>query len=868
MPEDLVATQYLAFILKKQIDTRLSPEIDLSRAVLSEMLGVNIDPIDFRVVCTALVDQGILKPLTGDPPPFHLTDGGYDIADHFSRQVPEETKKRVVAITLEYEHLPAEQRPVYLKELMTTIPVESRVLVRRATPTDASRFTVNTILIEGALTGSESKGVRYRLENAERLSFPVKIETVKERLLRNLAVSAPHWAVGWVNEDQTISVVASINLQEVYSYYQATLVRVNDSSAESLSPIQKDNVIEDIMLQELQNLAKAHGWEKERFHRVFFNFSARERRTESGVSFTQYPTMRVELFTLSRLANGANEWHLALVADPGWHQYLTAFDWVKSGNSFDALLHSAKQFGDEDSFQLLPEREPCSLEETTNELRITSPNDMIRVRLRYPERTVAVPAERVALRKDFQDFAIGEFLPRPPTAITPPERLGGCRSWLSRVVPSSIELDGIRFRVIDPCPNLSMLTSHTGGEHTWKLNPPKLLFYPQRQRDITTTDPRALFRFGPFSGPRLVRLACCILPSEFQEAQAYSFVDQLREAYASANLGGLDTRSCSFLYYSGTSVEDAQGGLSSLQYPYLSREVIVVVGSGEQGGVYGRGKDLVAAISHRPSQFCQQSTARRIAKGSYATAKGLALQTYLKTLKSGEVPWQLGETVSRKKTLFIGIGYSKNPESKEEVTSHASLSLSEGAGVRWMPLGFPMRPRRYFDPAVADTFIRFLKSEGGKYPGLERIVVLRRGEVYPREVDGVTTKLRELKVDWDLDFVGVTDSNIRVFQNATPPENPDSGLLLLLEENRCLLSVSALPNEEVPEGSVRLLELTRVIGSTPMSEIGREVYDQTFLCWGSPSKPPKVPLPLDIAEKVAELSLRVTRNEVLEHFPL
>lgn len=868
MPEDLVATQYLAFILKKQVDTRLAPENDLSRTALSEVLGVNIEFIDFRVVCTALVDQGILKPLTGDPPPLRLTDGGYDIADHYSRQIPEETKRRVVALTLEYERLPVEQRPAYLKELLATIPVESRVLVRRATPTDASRFTVNAILIEGTLTRSKFKVVRYKLENTERLNFPVKLESVKDKLLRDLAVSAPHWAVAWVDEDQTISVVASGDLQAAYSYYRAKLVRVTESSTDGLSPTQKDFVVEDVMLQGLRNFAKAHGWEKERLRRVFCDFSSRERQVESGMSFTQYPAMRVELLTLSRPASGVNEWRLALVADPGWHQYLTAFDWVKSGNSFEALIHAASLFGERDAFQLLPGLEPCSLDGTTDGLKLTSPDDMICVRLRFPEKVVSAPAERVALRRDFQDFAAGEFLPRPSTALTPPDRLSGCRSWLSKILPSSIELEGIRFRVTNSSPDLSLLTYHTSGEHTWMLNPPKLLFYPQRQRDVTTTDPRALFRFGPFSGPRLVRLTSCILPSDFQEAQASSFVNQLREAYASANLGGLETRHCSFLYYSGTNVEDAQGGLSSLQHPDSNHEVIVVVGNGEQGGVYGRGKDLVAAIAHRPSQFCQQSTAGRIAKGSYATAKGLALQTYLKTLKSGEAPWQLGETVSRKKTLFIGIGYSRKPESKEEVTSHASLSLSEGAGVKWMPLGFPMRPRRYFEPSVADTFIRFLKSEGGKYPGLERIVVLRRGEVYPKEVEEITTRLKELKIDWDLDFVGVTDSNIRIFQNSTPPENPDSGLLLLLEENRCLLSVSALPNEQVPEGSVRLLELTRVIGSTPMSEIGREVYDQTFLCWGSPSKPPKVPLPLDIAEKVAELSLRVTRNEVFDHFPL
>jgi hypothetical protein len=80
--------------------------------------------------------------------------------------------------------------------------------------------------------------------------------------------------------------------------------------------------------------------------------------------------------------------------------------------------------------------------------------------------------------------------------------------------------------------------------------------------------------------------------------------------------------------------------------------------------------------------------------------------------------------------------------------------------------------------------------------------------------------------------------------------------------------MSSLPGDTIPEGSVQLLEATRAVGETPIEDIGREIYDQAFLNWGSPAKPPKDPLPVDLAEKMARLATRVSDPRVFEHFPL
>jgi len=138
-------TQELVFIFKKQYDAGLTLEAEFSRAVLSEVEGRNVDQVEFRVTCSSLVDSGVLEPLDGEPPSLHWTDDGYVLADGYSIRIDDALKRRVVAIVQEYARLLVEQREAYRQALFANVPVEGRVLVRRAFPTDASQYLVNAI---------------------------------------------------------------------------------------------------------------------------------------------------------------------------------------------------------------------------------------------------------------------------------------------------------------------------------------------------------------------------------------------------------------------------------------------------------------------------------------------------------------------------------------------------------------------------------------------------------------------------------------------------------------------------------------------------------------------------------------------------
>ena len=868
MPEQVSMLRELAFILKKQRDADLPLEFEFSQALLSEIAGRYVDSIEFRIVCSSLVDAGVLKPLEGDAPSLNWTENGYGLADAHSADLDNTLKKQVVTIVQQYRRLSSDQRGAFRQGLLANVPVAGPIFVRRANLADPAACLVNAAIIESRPTKHDFWTVRYRLVDFKRLKFKPSLESVKERFLKELGFSPPDWAVAWVEDDETITVVSTAQLPNRHPYYQAHLEVIHTSAATEV-PAERGNFIQgEVLLQGIEASARARGWGKERFGQVFFDFLTKTRQQADDVSFTEYPTMRTELLRINASGINAPVSRMALVADSGRHQFVTVYDWVSSSLPVESLCEASTEFADEGAFQVIPELESCAICRPLDVAKIKRPEDKLDIKLKYGGKTRSVIADRIALRRDALDFSLGGSPSRPKTSMEPGERLSRTRSWLKDVVPSTLRMNGFEFKAIDFEPVLSELTPKTKKDSTWQLNPPKLRFYQPRQKEAISTDPRSLFRFGPLSSPQKVDVVACVMPSDLTRERATQFLESLADAYQSASLGTLDIGHCAFLFYKESNIEEVKGGLQSLPVPGVSREIVLVLGRDRVGTVYGRGKDLVSGVASRPSQFCNLSTALKIADGSYPTAKGLALQTYLKTLKRGETPWQLGETVSKKKTLFVGIGYSRRPETDEEISSHASLSLAEGVGVTWKALGFSMRPRRFFDFALADSFIRFLEVESANYPSLERIVILRRGDVYPAEVDAIESKLHQLEAEWTLDFVSVSDSNVRIFRKGDPPGNPISGFLFLLGDNRCLLSVSALPNEEVPEGSVRLLELTRVIGSTPMGEIGREVYDQTFLCWGSPSKPPKIPLPLDLAEKVAELALSVSRPEVFDYFPL
>ena len=857
----------LAFILKAMVGLKGGLDWRLARAVLSDVSESFIDDIEFRVICTSLVDRGILKPLMSDQVLLAWEDDGQEIASSYSKNNSDEVQRHIIGLVNEYKALPDKGRNEFLKSLLMNIPSESPITVRRATPADPGLFNTNVIVIDIERKSDMFNIAKYKVHDTDRLFYEWNIYKVKYKFIKEMALMPPQWITGWIESDDSYAIVSSRELPDSAPYYYARSVAY-EKGAHYLPADRVQFIEKEVIIEAMREAADSQGWSKEQFNQVFFNFSDRTRIKQKGIWFTQYPTMTVELNRIQTSDGSSSRSSYALVADPGFHQRITIFDWIDSGLQMSTISELTDETEEEYPFSILPDIGPCSIEEPIEKIYVSSPREEITVNPKYRKGPIKVESGLIAFNQDMLKKAFGGFPSRPRTSMKPPQRLSLTRDWLNRLFPMNFNMEGFKISVRDLSPSLEILSSIPDKNVLWQLIPPKLTFNKSRQQKDTTMDPRSIFRYGPLDGPRTVHVAACAVPSSFSKGEMETFLSILSDVSMTARLTRLDTANCTKIIYDERNLDRLKTGIQSLPSPGEEREIILVIGRPTARKVYRASKDLAASVAERPCQFCKVSTARRIAKGSRMTAKLFALQMFIKTLRAGECPWKLAETVSKKRTLFIGVGYSRKPGTKEEYTSYASLSLSDGTDIHWRPLDFPVRPRRYLDPEMVDAFVDFLKVESARHPEIERIVLLRRGDVYPNEISSIEEKLQEAKVAWEFDFVGVTDSNIRIFKNAEPPENPGAGLLMLIGDDRCLISMSALPNVDVPEGSVRLLELNRAIGSTSISEIGREVYDQSFLCWGSPSKPPKAPLPLVLAEKVSGLELNVTRQEVFRFFPL
>lgn len=860
-----IGSRIICFALKKLVDAKQPLDYELVRACASEAMGAQYEEADFQLALANLVDLRVLAQVDRRFP-LQLTQNGYSLAESHGASLVNDQRQHVVKFVLHAAQLNPSERIELCHEVVSSLPVEPFVAVRRAVPAETDKYAVNAAAVEVAPVPAGLYVASYALDGRERLSFPTKLEKVRNRFVKDLELKLPDWAVAWNEDEESFGVISSRPLPDEVPYYQATIRARENGPATSVPENRRAHVESNLLLAILEDTMAGQGWRKLRFDADFVNPLEQSMQVVDGLRWTQNPLMRVDLVSLGAKSAEPGRTRYAIVADPGQRQVVTVADWVLSGQPIDALIAALRANPDQPTFQILPDADQCEVTNPSQLRSVRGPNDEIEVRLTYGNRLLSVPAERIALRKEMLDAVFEAPPARPESALPPSVRLGQARAWLA-TFPRHVLLPGFEFKLATAAASLADVTLESKGDLTWRLHPPQLRFNEARQRATISTDPRALFKFGPASPPRTVTLAAVLAPESFQDDELEALVQHLTDAYRNSNLGQLVGSSCKFLRYAGRNIDGARNGLQALPAPKGEHEVILAIGY-PSDEVYGRAKDLCATVGRRPAQFCFLQTAKKIARGSFPTAKGLALQTYLKTLQSGDALWTLAEQPSSRTTVFVGIGYSKRPKTGDEATSHASLLMSDGVLLDWKAMGFSLRPRRYFDAGHARAFVGFLDIEAANRPSVERFVVIRRGDVYPAEVAAIRAELDRIAPKWTLDFVALTDSRIRIFQDTGRIANPESGLLHIVSEERCLLSVSALPNEDIPGGSVRLMELKRAIGTTPIQDIGRELYDQAFLCWGSPAQPPRSPMPLDLAEKVAGLTTMAHREESLKYFPL
>lgn len=874
MQETKQADAALALILHAHDQENLSLDPQFVRALLSEVFDRAIEEHEFRAHLTDMVDIGVLEPLgEGSGISLEFADEGTERAKALAKDVPKSSRRKIEYLLEEYTDLSPDERRQFGQEVLGNLPAESTLDVQRATELSPDGYIANAILIDVDVSQEPLYYAEYHFDDPDSIEWPVTIHKVRNNFRKELGLGGSDWAFTWARDERHFRVISTHPLPSQANYYYSSLTRLTHEEVEGIPEGLGLKVIEEVLVDAIDDTLKEKGWHKERNKNLFVRYGDRSRRWAGSLRFTQYPAIDVGVETGAN-SDGEVPETLGLVADARTRQRVTVADWFASGHDAENLVQHANQLLDsaeeEDTvgaFEVLPERETCNLCHPERLEGTEEDPEQVYVTLPYKkDRTEPVLTENLAIQNDVLEDALGSSPRRPPTAINPDERIKRTFEWGHQHLPETLDVNHFGFRVRKGRVGVKDLAQ--SEKPMWKLRPPALSFDADKQGDAVSRDPRDIFQYGPYCGQRAVRLSALICPETLSRDQTAEFKKRLSEAYEDANLGTLLVDDARIITYSSNRLDPVRGGLQALRTDNDEPGVVVGIAPATSDGLYGGFKDAAAGIAGLACQHCKLGTAKQIANGSYSTAKLFALQVFLKSLEEDEIPWHLSKALPQRRTLYVGVGYSRYPQTDQEHTSFASITRDDGLQPRWEPLDFPMSPERYFDEVNADNLIEFLSNKVAHDPSIQRVAVLRHGDVYPAEIDAFTEAYEQEARRWDFDFIGLTETRLRLFERDPEPTNPEAGLLYVPAEDRCLLSMSTLPGDTVPEGSVRLLEARRALGQTPIEDIGREIYDQAFLNWGSPAKPPKDPLPVDLAEKMARLATRVNNPRVFEHFPL
>ncbi len=232
------------------------------------------------------------------------------------------------------------------------------------------------------------------------------------------------------------------------------------------------------------------------------------------------------------------------------------------------------------------------------------------------------------------------------------------------------------------------------------------------------------------------------------------------------------------------------------------------------------------------------------------------MKLVIKNLKEGEAIWILANSagLSKEKTLFIGIGFSRYPRVGKISKCAAVLHDSHGDRVSWRVFSTPQErtiTKQWFNTLLLRIRDIVEKEKPSK------LVFYRTGTMYSTELDAVGTSLKEC--DW-LDsikpsFISILDgNNRRIYMDDNAYKNVPPGYALIINEKEGILSTSNYDAQDLKQGTVVPIHLKIEVGDENIIDVLKEYHDQTYLNWRAPETTAKHPLVIKIAERFAELS--------------
>jgi len=402
------------------------------------------------------------------------------------------------------------------------------------------------------------------------------------------------------------------------------------------------------------------------------------------------------------------------------------------------------------------------------------------------------------------------------------------------------------------------------------------------KRDLTkrSTDPRAVFKFGGYSGGKDIYIFKIICPSSISREQCEDFLNALKRVYDGmfGTLDHVDLEDIRLVYNVNLWSQPKEGiyeimrsKLRTISPPkFDNRKVfVIVIVPSKKHSFYFVVKSLINDLWEIPDQHVMKKNFVKISRWDLPIIRGLSLHLYIKCLQPEEPAWILRTPSDGKaETVYCGIGFSMQPKARGARKSVGVLAICDAQGKFVFQKTLTLsKVSHYLSEEMLEKVLNFVQEVTRNLSmNFKRLVIYKRGHLTEGEkinVQNVIERLRKAEF-WRykmIDMITVKESIFRLFKQINGELlNVDPGVTLIFKNrNEALLCTSGHPERGITQGTAKLLHIRAELIESTMSikEIVREYYDRTFLNWTAPVTLSKFPPELNISQKIADITREI-----------
>ncbi len=863
---------------------QLVPE-KLLKILISSLMGEEIESNEFRGLITHLLERGFIFQEKNN---LSLTPIGTSIIETLEDSIPELERDFIREIAIEYISLEKEKRDEFLEKLKESIKngkVSLGVRIVNLPDDELKNYITNSVLLTVEDIIKEFYKITLRCPFLKSISKPSDRYRVISKT-KHYFKQILGYCITYPSDDDTIVLLSPIGVNgNVHTIENYTLEVIDVQKVE----LDTNTIYKLISDEILPEILKEKGFTKVPNNRyIDYNAPSNEKYTKLGV-LKVFSGIKIKVDELSRT-------EYLLWIDPIYRFMFNLYDFIEylksSGKTpieiedylkntvkfvrvlpYDSLGEITKVWLDEkDMTKEKVENSEISFYEFWENrhcIKLIEKQPLIEVKLgeflfKYPVQVVYI--DKKVLEDEFSHIL--EEL--PVTALNPPERYDKTIEFIDRI-SCEVNKPFIKLKIHSVPLTLDFLMRKGYFKRVCYVSPPLLRFNKERQKKDKISDPRAVFKYGPYSKEKTVKVHSVVYPTHVSRDEVSNLINELRKAFQRHNFGKLifDGRT----FYTITDKLKVERIGNIVRHTPIAEDdqsiAIVILPKELSTQKYRLNfKTRFAKLRDIPTQIILEKTMDKMRDGEYGIIKNLVIQIYSKLLKEGEALWVLESPADGKeRSMYVGLGFSQKPLEGKKANSFAALCDARGLQLKWKAIGAPFQGK-YITQPWFESLLMYIKENLDDR--IDRIVIYRRGDTYTSEVEvmhSVITK-SEFWSKKDMNFISVKDDIRRLYLKDEKISNVPLGLFVILNDKEVLCYNSYQQSIELKQGTIIPVKLKLEMGSTPIVDIVREYYDLCYLNWSSPITTSKYPLILNIANTIADMVKELPDENIFKWLPL